>query len=209
MGQGGQGSRHQARVAALVLALAASCPALAQDPNFTGFTNELIVVPFKDHTMAGLVTRRPDDKITHALALFPGSPGQVKLQLQNGQLAMELRGNFLVRARRHFLEEGFLTVVVDAPSDQWFGLFRHEFRASPRYGEDVKGLVDEVNKRYGELDWTFIGTSEGSVSAVAAARMVPPKRVVLTSSLTKIGRASCRERVSIMVAAVVGKKQSE
>jgi pimeloyl-ACP methyl ester carboxylesterase len=135
--------------------------------------------------MAGLVTRRPEDKkLTHALALFPGSPGQPKLQMQNGQLAMEQRGNFLIRARRHFLEEGFLTVVIDAPSDQWFGLFRHEFRASPRYGEDVKGLVDEVNKRYGELDWTFIGTSEGSVSAVYAARMVPPKRVVLSSSLT-------------------------
>jgi hypothetical protein len=175
------------RALLLALALAASSPAFAQggDPNFTGFTNELIVVPFKDHTMAGLVTRRPEDKkLTHALALFPGSPGQVKLQMQNGQLAMEQRGNFLIRARRHFLEEGFLTVVIDAPSDQWSGLFRHEFRASPRYGEDVKGLVDEVNRRYGNLDWTFIGTSEGSVSAVYAARMVPPKRVVLTSSLT-------------------------
>jgi pimeloyl-ACP methyl ester carboxylesterase len=189
MGEGREGSRHQAGVEALVLALAlaATSPALGQggDPNFAGFTNELIVVPLKDHTMAGLVTRRPEDKkFTHALALFPGSPGQPKLQMQNGQLAMEQRGNFLIRARRHFLEEGFLTVVVDAPSDQWFGLFRHEFRASPRYGEDVKGLVDEVNKRYGELDWTFIGTSEGSVSAAYAARMVPPKRVVLTSSLT-------------------------
>ena len=187
MGQGGERGRHQAGVAALALALAATSPAFGQggDPNFTGFTNELIVVPFKDHTMAGLVTRRPEDKkFTHALALFPGSPGQPRLQMQNGQLAMEQRGNFLIRARRHFLEEGFLTVVIDAPSDQWFGLFRHEFRASPRYGEDVKGLVDEVNKRYGELDWTFIGTSEGSVSAVYAARMVPPKRVVLSSSLT-------------------------
>jgi len=186
MGEGRKGSRNQAGVAALAFALAAS-PALGQggDPNFTAFANDLIVVPFKDHTIAGLVTRRPEDKkFTHALALFPGSPGQVKMQMQNGQLAMEQRGNFLIRARRHFLDEGFLTVVIDAPSDQWFGLFRHEFRASPRYGEDVKGLVDEVNKRYGDLDWTFIGTSEGSVSAVYAARMVPPKRVVLSSSLT-------------------------
>jgi hypothetical protein len=189
MGEGREGRRHQAGVEALVLALALAATPLALgqggDPNFAGFTNELIVVPFKDHTMAGLVTRRPEDKkFTHALALFPGSPGQRKLQMQNGQLAMEQRGNFLIRARRHFLEPGFLTVVVDAPSDYWFGLFRHDFRASPRYGEDVKSLVDEVNKRYGELDWTFIGTSEGSVSAVHAARMVPPKRVVLSSSLT-------------------------
>lgn len=177
------------RALVLVIALAAPLAALGQggDPN-AAFTNELIVVPFKDHTMAGLVTHRPEDKkFTHAVALFPGSPGQVKLQMQNGQIVIgDLRGNLLVRARRHFLEPGFLTVVVDAPSDQWFGLFRHDFRASPRYGEDVRGLIDAVAKRYGELDWTFVGTSEGSVSAVHAARMVAPpaKRVVLTSSLT-------------------------
>ena len=65
---------------ALVLAVALASPlALAQgnDPN-AAFTNELIVVPFKDHTMAGLVTHRPGEKkFTHAVALFPGSPGQV------------------------------------------------------------------------------------------------------------------------------------
>lgn len=175
---------------ALLLALAlAAPPALAQgnDPN-AAFANELIVVQLKDRTMAGLVNHRPGDtKLTHAIALFPGSPGQPKLQAQNGQVVIgDQRGNFLIRARRHFLEEGFLTVVVDAPSDHWFGLFRHEFRASPRYGEDVQGLVDAVAKRYGGLDWTFIGTSEGVVSAVHAARMVspPPQRLVLTSSLT-------------------------
>lgn len=176
------------RALVLALALAAPLAAFAQggDPNFA-FANELIVAQLKDHTIAGLVTHRPEDKkFTHAIALFPGSPGQPKLQMQSDQLAMEQRGNFLIRARRHFLEEGFLTVVVDAPSDHWFGLFRHDFRASPRYGEDVRGLVDAVAKRYGELDWTFVGTSEGVVSAVHAARMAAPtpKRVVLTSSLT-------------------------
>jgi hypothetical protein len=192
MGEGREGIRHQAgvvgaRVLALALALAPLAFAQGNDPN-SAFANELIVVPFKDHSIAGLVTHRPEDKkFTHALALFPGSPGQVKLQMQNGQIVFgDLRGNFLVRARRHFLEPGFLTVVVDAPNDHWFGLFTHEFRASPRYGEDVRGLVDEVARRYGDLDWTFIGTSEGVVSAVQAARMAapPPKRVVLTSSLT-------------------------
>jgi hypothetical protein len=177
------------RALVLVLALAApiAAPGQGGDPN-AAFANELIVAPLKDRTMAGLVTHRPEDtKFTHAIALFPGSPGQPKLQMQNGQIVIgDQRGNFLIRARRHFLEPGFLTVVVDAPSDHWFGLFRHDFRASPRYGEDVQGLIDAVAKRYGALDWTFIGTSEGVVSAVHAGRMVspPPKRVVLTSSLT-------------------------
>ena len=145
---------------ALALSLALAAPfALAQgnDPNFA-FANELIVVPLKDHSISALVTHRPGEQnFTHAVALFPGSPGQVKLQMQNGQIVIgDLRGNFLVRARRHFLEPGFLTVVVDAPSDYLVGIFRHEFRALPRYGEDVRAVVDAVAKRYGQLDWTFV-----------------------------------------------------
>jgi len=176
-------------VLAFVLFGAAPQRALGQgtDPN-AAFANELIVVPLQDHTISALVTHRPGaTKFTHAIAIFPGSPGQARLSVENGEIKFgDLRGNFLVRARRHFLEDGFLTVVVDAPSDRQFGLFRHEFRASARYGEDVKGVVEAVTKRYGELDWTFAGHSEGAVSAAHAARMAAPsvKRVVLASALT-------------------------
>jgi pimeloyl-ACP methyl ester carboxylesterase len=179
------------RWTALALSLAGTAPqpALAQeaDPN-AAFANELIAVPLQGHSISALVTHRPGaTKFTHAVAIFPGSPGQARLSLEDGAIKFgDLRGNFLVRARRHFLEEGFLTVVVDAPSDRQFGLFSHEFRASSRYGEDVRAIVEAVTKRYGELDWTFAGHSEGAVSAVHAARMAAPpvKRVVLAASLT-------------------------
>ncbi|HTF13148.1 MAG TPA: alpha/beta hydrolase [Burkholderiales bacterium] len=163
--------------------------ALAQgtDPN-AAFANELIVVPLQGRSISALVTHQPGaTRFTHAVALFPGSPGQVKLSVENGEIKFgDLRGNFLVRARRHFLEDGFMTVVVDAPSDRQFGLFRHEFRASARYGEDIRGVVEAVSKRYGELDWTFAGHSEGAVGAAHAARMAAPrvKRVVLAAALT-------------------------
>ena len=176
-------------VLAFVLAGAVQQGALAQggDPN-AAFANELIVVPLQGRSISALVTHKPGaTKFTHAVAIFPGSPGQVRLSLENGEIKFgDLRGNFLVRARRHFLEDDILTVVVDAPSDFQFGLFRHQFRASARYGEDVGGIVEAVSKRYGELDWTFAGHSEGVVSAVHAARMSGPrvKRVVLAAALT-------------------------
>jgi hypothetical protein len=147
-----------------------------------------MVVPLQGRSIAALVTHRPGEtRFTHAVAIFPGYPGQVKLSVEDGEIKFgDLRGNFLVRARRHFLEGGFLTVVVDAPSDHLSGPFSHEFRASTPYGEDIRGVVEAVAGRYGELDWTFAGHSEGAVGATHAGRMAAPlvKRVILASALT-------------------------
>src|SRR6185503_6951395 len=83
-----------------------------------------------------------------------------------------------------FLDDGFLTVIIDAPSDEQ-GKFYHAFRDTPRYAEDVKGVMDAVSKKFGALDWTFAGHSEGSVSASYLARRLQPdvKRVVLAASV--------------------------
>jgi hypothetical protein len=168
-----------------------------KDPNLA-FANEVIVAQLPGRSIAALVThRRGATRFTHAIALFPGSPGYMNLRVEDGEISYGLRGNFLVRARRHFLDAGFLTVVVDAPSDNQVN-FWHSYRASGRYGEDVKAVVEAVSKKFGALDWTFIGTSEGSVSAAHAARMLPShaKRVVLTSSLVMPGSQGPGLRVS-------------
>lgn len=55
----------------------------------------------------------------HGIALFPGHPGIMKLQEEEGKPQYDLRGNFLVRARRHWLDEETLVAVLDAPSDEW------------------------------------------------------------------------------------------
>lgn len=174
-------------------------PAAAQrgDPN-AALANEVIVAQLPGRSIAALVTHRPGaTKFTHAIALFPGSPGYINLRVEDGEIKFGLRGNFLIRARRHFLEDGFLTVVVDAPSDNQVN-FWHSYRASERYGEDVKAVVGAVSKKYGALDWTFVGTSEGSVSAAHAARMVSShaRRVALTSSLVMPGSQGTGLRVS-------------
>jgi pimeloyl-ACP methyl ester carboxylesterase len=154
-----------------------------KDP-YAALANELIVAQLPGRSIAALVTHdRGAAKFTHAIALFPGSPGYFELRMEDGEIRHGMRGNFLIRARRHFLDAGYLTVVVDAPSDEQ-PYFAPSFRETPRYGEDVRAIVEAVSKKYGTLDWTFIGTSEGSVSAAHAARMVPEaKRVVLTASV--------------------------
>jgi pimeloyl-ACP methyl ester carboxylesterase len=113
----------------------------------------------------------------------------MKLRLEGGQPAFELRGNFLVRSRRWWLDAETLTVAVDAPSDQWT-TFEQSFRQTQRYGADIAALLEEIGTRYGVQDWTFVGTSEGSVSAFHAARMNPAlaRRLILTSSVFRSGR---------------------
>ena len=79
--------------------------------------------------------------------------------------------------------------VLDAPSDQW-ATFRQQFRETPRYGADIAALLTEIGRQFGIGDWTFVGTSEGSVSAFHAGRMNPSlaRRVILTASVVRAGR---------------------
>jgi pimeloyl-ACP methyl ester carboxylesterase len=178
----------RALLLALLLAGARSAPAqpgaAPGDPNFA-HPHRVVTVARDGHTIAGLVTHLDGAKnFKYAIALFPGAPSIIKLREEGGQIKFELRGNFLVRTRRHWLDGETLVAVIDAPSDQWVW-FVHDFRASPRYGADVAALLEEIGRRYGVADWTLVGTSEGSVSAFHAARMNPgiARRTILTSSL--------------------------
>ena len=154
------------------------------DPNLAHPTS--VVTAKRDgYTISGLVTHLEGAKtFKHGIALFPGYPGILKLREEGGQPKYEQRGNFLVRSRRHWLDQETLVLVVDAPSDQW-ATFTQHFRETRRYGADVEALLVEVGRRYPVEDWTFVGTSEGSVSAFHAARMNPrlARRTILTSSL--------------------------
>lgn len=144
------------------------------------------------YTIAGLVSQLPGVKsFKHGIVLFPGAPGILRLREADGQPRFDLRGNFLVRSSRHWLDEETLVVVVDAPSDQW-AAFSQRFRESPRYGADVAALLAAIGQRNRVDNWTFVGTSEGSVSAFHAARMNPllARRTILTASLflaTRLG----------------------
>jgi pimeloyl-ACP methyl ester carboxylesterase len=113
----------------------------------------------------------------------------MRLREEDGRFQFELRGNFLVRSRRHWLDGETLVAVLDAPSDEWAS-FTQRFRETPRYGADVAALIAEIGRKYGIEDWTFVGTSEGSISAFHAGRMNPAvtRRVILTASVIRAGR---------------------
>ena len=167
-----------------VPATAQTSPSPATDPNLE-FPTRLHTVQREGYTISALIIHHAAPQaLRHGVALFAGHPGILKLREEDGALRFDLRGNFLVRSRRQWLDEDILVAVVDAPSDQWAS-FSQQWRETPRYGADVAALLTDIGDRYKVADWTFIGTSEGSISAFHAARMNPvlARRLILTASV--------------------------
>jgi hypothetical protein len=186
----------RATLAALLLALGVLAARLAcaqnpqLDPNLAHPT-QIVTAKRDAYTIAALVTHLDGAKgFKYGVALFPGHPGILRLREEDGSIRFELGGNFLVRSRRHWLDEETLVAVLDAPSDEWAS-FTQRYRETPRYGADVAALVSEIARKHGIEDWTFVGTSEGSISAFHAARMNPAiaRRVILTASVIRAGRS--------------------
>lgn len=171
------------------IALAQSKPSAAGEPN-QEYPQQLVTVARDGYSISALVTHHAHPQaFRHAIAMFPGYPGILKLREADGQLRFELRGNFLVRSRRHWLDEDILVVLIDAPSDEWAS-FSQRFRETARYGADIEALLRALSARYKVADWTFVGTSEGAISAFHAARMNPQlaKRLIQTASVFSASR---------------------
>src|SRR4030095_12611115 len=127
-----------------ILALAVSFLALHAHAQ----VDEIVTAKLDRHTIAALVTRQGEAKaFKHGIAIFPAHPRILNLREENSQLEYAQRGNFLIRSRRHWLDEETLTAVLDAPSDQW-ATFAQDFRATPRYGADIGAVLNEISRRY-------------------------------------------------------------
>lgn len=149
---------------------------------------EVVTAKRDGYTISGLAMHgEGGTSFRKGVALFPGHPGIMKIE---GADKFELKGNFLIRTRRFWVDEDTLVLSVDAPSNEWAG-FSQRFRETARYGEDVAALLGAAAQKFGVQEWTFVGTSEGSVSAFHAARMNPKlaRRLILTSSVFEPSRS--------------------
>jgi hypothetical protein len=119
-----------------------------------------------------------------ALVLLVGGGGHLDLDGQGCPRA--LAGNSLVRSLPLFHAEGFITALVDAPSDHPGEDGLAGFRITSQHAEDLGKVLADVRARTKAQTW-LVGTSRGSISAVnAAARLAGPSApdgLVLTSAL--------------------------
>ncbi len=132
-----------------------------------------------------LYSRDDAREVKAAAILFAGSGGNVGL-LQRG--VPKPGGNFLVRSRKLFLEQGVATAVIDVPSD--VGSMSDAFRSSARHARDVASVIADLKKRHAGVRVFLVGTSRGTVSAAHAGTALGAEvvGVALTSSVFKASR---------------------
>src|SRR5262249_21664135 len=130
-----------------------------------------------------VVITPPDPKA--AAILFAGGHGGLQTT-SDGKFTWG-SGNFLVRSREMFVDQGFLTVVVDAPSDRQSSPYMAGgFRTSPQHVADVKAIIAWLRTQTKLPVW-LVGTSHGTQSVAYAATQLTgadgPDGIVLTSTV--------------------------
>ncbi len=132
----------------------------------------------------GAVVVEPDDAPVAAVILFIGGHGKLRLWRRSRPLPLN-HGNFLVRTRRMFAGHGFLTIVVDAPSDQRRdGLVG--FRHSIEHRQDIAAVIGWI-RRTADVPVWLIGASRGTVSLGHLAAKLKIDGAVFTASVTESG----------------------
>lgn len=115
-----------------------------------------------------IASKQPGSQPQVAALLFPGYPGVLKIQNEGGTPTYQLRGNFLVRARRHLVSDKVLTVMVDCPKARWSSC-DDAYRTSDQYAQDIGAAIDKLKADYGVSKIYLIGTSYGTVSSAFLA----------------------------------------
>ncbi len=163
-------------VATLVTAVLAGVPdpgAAAADVASEGLVEQIVETrPREGVYQRSLLSRRPSAEETWLVVAFPGWPGILKLRAENGGFAYDLRGNFLIRARRHLVSDRIAVAVLDCPSDRQEAC-GDGYRDSEAHVEDVRQQIAALRKRLPQgVRVALVGTSYGTVSSeVLAVRL--------------------------------------
>jgi pimeloyl-ACP methyl ester carboxylesterase len=148
---------------------------------------EIVTLPAGEGVTLPYLKGSDDAKAPRAIAvLFTGSGGGVGLA-RNG--IPKPGANFLVRTRAVFNRNGVATAVIDAPSNMVEMSDGH--RMSKRHAEEVRSVVADMKRAFGDLPVYLVGTSRGTVSAAYAGAALGSDiaGVVLTSSMFNAARS--------------------
>jgi hypothetical protein len=174
------------RIAARTLCAAsallfAATQAMAAD----GACGKLVELATHDDSKMPFVLAGDAGTAKAVLVMLPGGGGH--LALDDKGCPTQLRGNSLVRTQGLFHKAGFLTALVDAPTDYRERDGLEGFRIDSDHAEDIGKVIADLRTRTRLPVW-LIGTSRGTISAAnAAARLkgaAAPDGLVLTSPVT-------------------------
>ena len=117
-----------------------------------------------------LLSRRGTGGERWLVVAFPGYPGILRLQENDGVISYELKGNFLIRARRHLVSADIAVATLDCPADQ-FADCGDRYRDSEQHLQDVMQQINALRAEMGPgIKVALIGTSYGTVSSQLLAK---------------------------------------
>src|SRR5215831_18976144 len=129
---------------------------------------------------------KPAHKARASVVLMSGGNGLLSLDA-TGTIT-DSTGNFLIRSADLFLRHGLNVMMADATPAHPAGL-NFAVRLSATHAAELQGFINAASIRWGKPVWV-VGTSNGSISAVTAAGVLPAlaglRGVVLTSPVTNL-----------------------
>jgi pimeloyl-ACP methyl ester carboxylesterase len=148
------------------------------------FSAQFVTTTRREGARQPFLLLHPQEQPVAAVILFTGGDGIVGISPSG----IKRGGNFLVRTRFQWAQQGLLVAVVDPPSDHHN---LNGFRISQGHALDIKGVIAYLRQQAPVPVW-LVGTSYGTVSAVKVADWLAddggPDGIVLTSSLFVAGR---------------------
>ncbi len=162
--------RALAFAAALLLPAAAAAQEMVTVPTRPGVTQSFFIPG---------MGRKPE-----AIALmFIGGYGNINLRNEGGQVKFS-QGNFLPRARREFMRNGILPVILDTPSDARQGV-GDEYRTGTAQTTDARAVLAELRRRFPGVPVYLATTSRSTISGAHLGRELGAEieGVILSSSM--------------------------
>ncbi|WP_295004632.1 alpha/beta hydrolase [uncultured Dechloromonas sp.] len=142
------------------------------------------------------IPTRPD-VTQRVLAIPAANPAATVILLAGGHGGLGIfpngslrwgEGNFLIRSRQLFVEQGLNVVIVDAPSDRQNTPYLAGFRQTAEHAADIGTVIAWVRAQ-GKAPVWLVGTSRGTQSAAFLATRLPgregPDGLVLTATILK------------------------
>jgi len=151
---------------------------------------EVIAIDTHDSTKTRYALQRPSalpaSEKPIALLLLVGGHGFINLDDEG--CPQDLKGNSLIRSLPLFHQRGFITALVDSPSDHQGEEGLGGFRIDEEHAQDIGAIARDIQSRTQATVW-IIGTSRGTISAANAASRLKepllPEGVILTSAVTQ------------------------
>ena len=115
----------------------------------------------------------------YVIILFPGGSGVVNPRMEDGELAYNFKGNFLLRARIFIVDNEFATVTTNSSQSE----------------ERIQAIINDIKNRFPAAQMYLMGTSNGTFDTMALAGYLSDKIAgeIHTSSLRRIASFDARK----------------